>query len=81
MTTQPPAGMLAALMGGGPLPLPKLPCAVCLVHEREPRTAATVHTGTLVCREHARELEENRDDAAALVRAQLEDYATTSELF
>lgn len=57
-------GLIAALMSGGPLPLPSLPCAVCLACHGEAinnqgslvpaiRTAATLAAGWLVCDIHA----------------------------
>ena len=58
-------GILAALMSGGPIPLPSLPCAICLACHNEAtnrddgfvlpeiRTAATLAAGWLVCDIHA----------------------------
>jgi hypothetical protein len=61
--TQPPAGLLAMLTGGAPLPLPTFPCAHCLAtlgdpdysDDDGPNTAETIVAGTLVCRVHVRE--------------------------
>lgn len=60
--------MLSMLTGGGPLPIPRIPCALCLGErpgaialdgsalDAEPVQAATLVRGTLVCAEHAGEL-------------------------
>lgn len=56
MTMQPPAGLLGALMSGGPLPIPKIPCGVCIGMGRlEPAHAVTLLSGSLVCADHAQD--------------------------
>lgn len=68
MAAQTTLGMMAAMMGGGPLPLPSLACALCLAivqddtstHPGGPLTddpfvnsAKTLAAGWLVCAFHA----------------------------
>ena len=55
--------MLSMLTGGGPLPIPAIPCAYCVAEQlaagelAEPcdDQAATIVAGTLVCRLHVGE--------------------------
>lgn len=81
MSTHNTAGLLAALMTGAPLPIPSIPCALCLVNRSEvirhmveptdklPRVenADTLAAGWLVCLMHARSLAHQLDNAELIL--------------
>jgi len=54
-----PAGLIGALMGGGPIPLPSIACGLCVaINEDNPESmfvnaAKTLAAGWLVCAFHA----------------------------